>query len=52
MFANTVDIIGANGYIGRGFCKFFKEKNIKYRKITRVSNDIDSISFEEWCKNL
>ena len=52
MFANTVDIIGANGYIGRGFCKFFKEKNIKFRKITRVSNDIDSISFEEWCKNL
>lgn len=51
MFADTIDIVGANGYIGKGFCRFFKEKNIKFRKITRITNEIDSISFEDWVNN-
>ena len=52
MFADTIDIVGANGYVGSGFCKFLKSKNIKFRKITKLPNKKSSISFEKWSNTL
>ncbi len=50
MFAKTIDVVGANGYLGKGFCDFLELNNLKHRKIVRKNNLSNSISFNEWTK--
>ena len=52
MFADTIDIVGANGYVGSGLCEFFNSKNVKFRKITKLPNEDSCISFENWSNTL
>ena len=51
----NIDIIGANGYIGKGLSNFLESKLINHRKITRVKNILlNEISFLDWistCSN-
>ena len=49
MSFKTIDIIGANGYIGKGFTDFLDSKGIHYRKVTRIQRLLQKeMSFRDW----
>ena len=48
MFTNSIDLIGSNGYLGKGFCQFFENKKIKFQKIVKRENASNLIPFEKW----
>ena len=48
MFTSSIDLIGSNGYMGKGFCDFFDNKKIKFQKIVKEENASNSIPFEKW----